>query len=53
MNYFPDGGVARLRVYGDVIKDWSAVNPHEVIDLIAMENGYVLFIGYKRVKCVI
>ncbi|MBC8130764.1 MAG: allantoicase [Rhizobiaceae bacterium] len=35
----PDGGVARLRVYGTVDKDWSAVMPDAVVDLAALENG--------------
>jgi len=36
LNIFPDGGVARLRVYGQVVRDWTA---GERIDLAAMENG--------------
>lgn len=39
LNIYPDGGVARLRVYGRVVKDWSLVGKTEVIDLLAMENG--------------
>ena len=39
LNIFPDGGVARLRVWGKVAKDWSAVDPDERVDLLAMENG--------------
>ena len=39
LNIFPDGGVARLRVWGRVAKDWSAVDPDAPIDLLAMENG--------------
>jgi allantoicase len=38
-NIFPDGGVARLRVWGRVAKDWSKVGPDERLDLLAMENG--------------
>jgi allantoicase len=41
LNIFPDGGVARLRVYGIVVPDWSKVKPGEVIDLAAVENGGV------------
>ncbi len=26
INYWPDGGVARLRVFGKVKKDWSATH---------------------------
>jgi allantoicase len=41
LNIFPDGGVARLRVYGLVVPDWTKVKPGEVIDLAAVENGGV------------
>lgn len=36
LNIFPDGGVARLRVYGQVVRDWKK---GERLDLAAMENG--------------
>jgi len=39
LHIFPDGGVARLRVWGRVAKDWSNVGPDERLDLLAMENG--------------
>lgn len=39
LHIFPDGGVARLRVWGRVAKDWAAVGPEERLDLLAMENG--------------
>jgi len=39
LHIFPDGGVARLRVWGRVAKDWSKVDPDERLDLLAMENG--------------
>lgn len=39
LHIFPDGGVARLRVWGRVAKDWSSVDPEARIDLLAMENG--------------
>ena len=41
LNIFPDGGVARLRVYGVVVPDWSRLKPGEPIDLVAIENGGV------------
>ena len=41
LNIYPDGGVARLRVYGEVFKDWSQVSEEEILDLAAMENGGV------------
>lgn len=39
LNIYPDGGVARMRVYGEVARDWSNANPAEEIDLAAMLNG--------------
>jgi len=39
LHIFPDGGVARLRVWGSVAKDWSKVARDARIDLLAMENG--------------
>jgi len=39
LHIFPDGGVARLRVWGRVAKDWSAVAADARIDLLAMANG--------------
>ena len=39
LNIFPDGGVARLRVYGTVYKDWDAADKSQTIDLLALENG--------------
>ncbi|HYI48405.1 MAG TPA: allantoicase [Allosphingosinicella sp.] len=39
LHIFPDGGVARLRVWGRVAMDWSAVDSAALIDLLAMENG--------------
>jgi allantoicase len=41
LNIFPDGGVARLRVYGVVAPDWSQLKPGEIIDLAAIQNGGV------------
>ena len=40
LNIFPDGGVARLRVYGEVSVDWAAVaGGGRTIDLAAIHNG--------------
>ena len=39
LNIFPDGGVARLKVYGDVIKDWNLFKNDERIDLAAALHG--------------
>jgi allantoicase len=39
LNIYPDGGVARLKVYGEVFKDWNKVSEKDVIDLAAATNG--------------
>jgi len=39
LNIFPDGGVARLRVYGSVFKNWDEADHRQDYDLLAMENG--------------
>ncbi len=39
LHIYPDGGVARLRVYGEVYKDWSSANADETIDLASALNG--------------
>ena len=36
---YPDGGVARLRVYGQIHRDWSKADRKALVDLAAMENG--------------
>ncbi len=41
LNIYPDGGVARLRVYGEVHKDWAQIGENEEVDLAAMRNGGV------------
>ncbi|MEH6826162.1 MAG: allantoicase [Motiliproteus sp.] len=38
-NIFPDGGIARLRVYGTPYRDWSQHPSEETIDLAAALNG--------------
>lgn len=39
LNIYPDGGVARLRIYGKVVPDWKHYKQGEAIDLAALENG--------------
>ena len=40
LNIYPDGGVARLRVYGEVVVDWTRVAPGaRIVDLAAIEHG--------------
>ncbi|MBA2733352.1 MAG: allantoicase [Acidobacteria bacterium] len=51
---FPDGGVARLRVYGDVVPDWESLARRGEIDLAAAENGALvlacsdMFFGHRH-----
>ncbi|MCL9775333.1 allantoicase [Vibrio methylphosphonaticus] len=39
LNIYPDGGVARLRVYGQPSVDWEAIDPQQSVDLAAVEHG--------------
>jgi allantoicase len=39
LHIYPDGGVARLKVYGEVFKNWEEVNSSETLDLAAAVNG--------------
>ena len=40
LNIFPDGGVARLRVYGRVVIDWDRVRrAGRAVDLASIKNG--------------
>ncbi len=39
LRIFPDGGVARLRIYGDVVADWERLRRRGDVDLAAVEHG--------------
>jgi len=39
LNIYPDGGVARLRAYGEVHRDWSHRSAAVALDLAAALNG--------------
>ncbi len=39
LHIYPDGGVARLKVFGEAYKDWAKVSGDEEIDLAAAING--------------
>lgn len=39
LRIFPDGGVARLRVYGEVVPDWDRLRRRGDVDLAAVEHG--------------
>jgi len=42
LNIFPDGGVARLRVHGEVLPDWRRLGALGAIDLAALEHGAIV-----------
>ncbi len=42
LRIYPDGGVARLRVYGDVVADWARLGRRGEVDLAAVEHGGVV-----------
>jgi len=39
LHIYPDGGVARFRVYGEVKRNWSDVSSNELLDLASALNG--------------
>lgn len=39
LHIYPDGGVARFRVYGEVFKNWPTFDASQEIDLAAAING--------------
>lgn len=39
LNIFPDGGVARLRIHGEVRPDWEKLQAAGLVDLAAAANG--------------
>ncbi len=39
LHIYPDGGVARLKVYGEVQKDWSGISGDDILDLGCAVNG--------------
>lgn len=47
VNMYPDGGIARLRVYGTVVPDLCQFDCNDIIDLVAMENGGTC-VGYSN-----
>jgi allantoicase len=54
LKIFPDGGVARLRVYGEVMPDWASLKGPGEVDLAAAENGGLvlacsdMFFGHRH-----
>jgi allantoicase len=38
LHIYPDGGVARFRVFGEVFKEWNLVKSDEIIDLALVNN---------------
>ncbi|XP_024116699.1 allantoicase isoform X1 [Oryzias melastigma] len=47
LNMLPDGGIARLRVYGVGLRDWSTVSTNQLVDLVALTNGGMC-LGYSN-----
>ncbi|WP_416307965.1 allantoicase [Neptunicella sp. SCSIO 80796] len=39
LNMYPDGGIARFRVYGEATIDWDQFVEGELIDLASIKNG--------------
>lgn len=39
LNIYPDGGIARLRVYGKIFCNWQNLDQNEIYDLASIENG--------------
>jgi allantoicase len=39
LRIYPDGGVARLRAYGEVVADWARLRGRGQVDLAAVEHG--------------
>jgi allantoicase len=55
LKIYPDGGVARLRVFGEVVPDWKALTKRQSeLDLAAVEHGGTvleasdMFFGHKH-----
>jgi allantoicase len=42
LRIFPDGGVARLRAYGEVVADWPKLRTRGQVDLAAAEHGGIV-----------
>ncbi|XP_075838200.1 putative inactive allantoicase [Microtus pennsylvanicus] len=47
LNIFPDGGIARLRVYGTGQRDWTSLDSKEPVDLVAIAFGGVC-VGFSN-----
>lgn len=47
LNMYPDGGIARFRVYGEVKRSITEIKENSIIDLISLENGGTC-IGYSN-----
>ncbi len=54
LKIYPDGGVARLRVYGEVAPDWPRIARFGLVDLAAVEHGGLvlacsdMFFGHRH-----
>jgi allantoicase len=43
LNIFPDGGVARLRIYGEIDTSLLHISKNKVVNLSSLENGASIF----------
>jgi allantoicase len=39
LHIYPDGGVARLRIFGEITPAWVQVSGDDIVDLFALQNG--------------
>uniref|UniRef100_A0A8C8U342 Probable inactive allantoicase n=1 Tax=Peromyscus maniculatus bairdii TaxID=230844 RepID=A0A8C8U342_PERMB len=47
LNIFPDGGIARLRVYGTGQRDWTSSGAKDPVDLVAIAFGGIC-VGFSN-----
>ncbi|CAH0476535.1 unnamed protein product [Peronospora belbahrii] len=46
LDIFPDGGIVRLRVFGEVVIDWKHIQVSDMLDLVSIAHGGQV-IGYS------
>lgn len=39
LNMFPDGGISRMRVHGDVVSEWDHAGVADIVELSSVVNG--------------
>lgn len=49
LNIYPDGGIARLRIYGQPMPDWEGGDQNALYDLASIENGaYIVAVNNQH-----